>query len=284
MEPKIEFRMVRDFGEIINDTFIFIKQNFKPLLISLIWIAGIFTLVSMAATVIQQLKASEVVRQGGNPLNFGVTSIIAVFISYLNVFVMTLVVFCYMAAYQENDKQAPGAEQVWNYVRYYFFRFLLACFLFGMLMLLGMAFCLLPGVYLWPVVSLMTAAVVLENGGITYSFDRGFKLIKEQWWVTFATFLIVSIIYYAGVMVIALPMSVAAGASFFVPSADVSTPLLIAYSVLTHICQLFIAVPTVAIGLTFYSLVERKENAGLMHRIQTFGTAKPTGNQPEEEF
>ena len=42
----MELRKLRDFGENINDTFQFIRQEFKPLLKSFFAIAGVLILVT----------------------------------------------------------------------------------------------------------------------------------------------------------------------------------------------------------------------------------------------
>ncbi len=293
MEPKIEFRTVRDFGEIINDTFLFLKQNFKPLLKCLIYIAGIFIIMSTIASVIQQLKVANVIgdiktgagtKSAFSKFNFGIEYFITIIISYVTYFLMMLIIFCYMAVYQENDKRTPTVDEVWTFCKYYFLRFIIANVLFGLLFIAGFVLCLLPGIYLLPIISLMSASIVLENAGINFAFSRGFNLIKEHWWSTFAAMLIVYIIFYATTLLFSIPLSLASGVTLFIPNANVSKPLLILASVITHICQLFVAIPTVATGLLFFSLVERKEAAGLMQRIQTFGNDNAAKDLPEEEF
>ena len=42
MIQKVEFRKVRDFGEVISDTFLFMKQNFKPLFKAFFYLCGFF--------------------------------------------------------------------------------------------------------------------------------------------------------------------------------------------------------------------------------------------------
>jgi hypothetical protein len=45
-EQEIELRKIRDLSLNLNDTFGFIRQNFKPLVISFLAIAGIFMLAN----------------------------------------------------------------------------------------------------------------------------------------------------------------------------------------------------------------------------------------------
>ena len=45
-QQKIQLRKIRDFGENFSDTFQFIREEFKPLLVSFILVAGVFMLVT----------------------------------------------------------------------------------------------------------------------------------------------------------------------------------------------------------------------------------------------
>jgi hypothetical protein len=45
-EQKVELRKIRDLSENLNDTFTFIRQNFKPLVTSFLGIAGIVMLAN----------------------------------------------------------------------------------------------------------------------------------------------------------------------------------------------------------------------------------------------
>ncbi len=62
MKDKIEFKKIREFGDIIGDTFVFIKQNFKPLMTAFIYLSGIFLLAGMVSSIITQLQFVEVTR------------------------------------------------------------------------------------------------------------------------------------------------------------------------------------------------------------------------------
>jgi hypothetical protein len=56
MQPKIELAKTRDFGEIINDTFLFMRQNFKPLLKYFFTFCGIFLAAGTVCSTLYQLK------------------------------------------------------------------------------------------------------------------------------------------------------------------------------------------------------------------------------------
>ncbi|HEY4194580.1 MAG TPA: hypothetical protein VGM63_03535, partial [Mucilaginibacter sp.] len=60
MSTNLELAKPRDFGEIINDTFTFVRQNFKPLLKYFFVICGFFILISTALAVLTQIKVIRI--------------------------------------------------------------------------------------------------------------------------------------------------------------------------------------------------------------------------------
>src|SRR5215210_1341824 len=59
-EQKVELRKIRNLSENLNDTFTFIRQNFKPLVTSFLGIAGIIMLANAIVTSAYQTKAGNV--------------------------------------------------------------------------------------------------------------------------------------------------------------------------------------------------------------------------------
>src|SRR4028119_116243 len=56
-EQQVEFRKVREFGDNINDTFLFIRQNFAPLLKSFFAICALFILAQAIFNGLYQSQA-----------------------------------------------------------------------------------------------------------------------------------------------------------------------------------------------------------------------------------
>lgn len=63
MPAKIELLKTRDFGEVITDTFVFIRENFKPLIKCFVIFCGFFVVASAVFSAIQQAKAIGVVNE-----------------------------------------------------------------------------------------------------------------------------------------------------------------------------------------------------------------------------
>lgn len=62
-EQKIELRKVRDLSDNLNDTFQFIRQNLKPLLISFLCIAGVFMLLAAIYSGLYQKDTGNLLEQ-----------------------------------------------------------------------------------------------------------------------------------------------------------------------------------------------------------------------------
>lgn len=288
MNQKIEFRQVRDFGELVNDTFLFLKQNFKPLLKAVIIICGFFMLAMVVTGVFQQMRmmsnfgSGELIRNRGKVYGWEFLFQMIFMILFYNA--MGLTVFSYISLYREKGNEVPEVEEVWESVKYYFWRFLGASILLGIIAMVGFIFCILPGMFLWPVISLMLAIIVFENSSFSYAFDRGFKLIKNHWWMTFGAMFIVFIVIYAALMAFILPATFLTTGSILFAKAPPSIPLLILTTVLQNVSQIFMILPYIVISLCYFSLTERKEGSGLLDKINMIGLNNNDSDLPEEQY
>ncbi|MBC8054826.1 MAG: hypothetical protein H7Y13_17340 [Sphingobacteriaceae bacterium] len=287
MNQNIEFRQVRDFGQLVNDTFIFGKQNLKPLLKAVFTICGFFLIASCVAAIFYALRlqgsmeSGEIVKPGQV---FGweyALNLISMLLFYTSI---ALTVFCYINLYIQKGNEAPGVEEVWENAKYYFLRVLGSGLLLAILFMVGVVLCVIPGIYLWPITSLMIAIMIFENGTFSYSFDRGFKLIKGSWWTTFGAMFIVFLVLFAATMAVVLPVSLLTAGSIFLTKTQASTPILILNTVLQSFAQIFYALPYIVVSLCYFSLVEAKEGTGLMERVDMIGKSETDSDLPEEQY
>ncbi|WP_157687361.1 hypothetical protein [Pedobacter psychrophilus] len=205
--------------------------------------------------------------------------------SFATFYVISLSTYAYINIYVEKKRETPTLEEVWSYSKYYALRFLWANFLAVIFLIAGLVMCVLPFFYLWPILSIALSAIVLENGDISYSFSRGFKLIKENWWMSFGTLIILTIVYYACAMAIILPVTIAgSGATLFLPDFNLPFYVLVIKSVLTSLAQFLILIPIIGVSLLFFSLVEKKESEGLLERINSVGLENKQIKSKDEEY
>lgn len=290
MTETVEFKKRRDFGQVINDTFTFIRQNIKPLIKTYFTFCGLFVLASMATLLLQQFKMVNVINTVGGMGHtrgiglYGIEYFLSLIFSFASYSSMTVAVLSYIAIYVQKGNQTPTLDEVWGFFKYYFFRVFGSSFLLMLLLIIGFMFCLVPGFYLFPFIAMMFPIMVIENSSLSYSFSRSFSLIKENFWVTFGTLIIVWIIVYACTTLIVLPTSLFNMlAMFSSKNLQMSLTITLITTVLQSLCQVFTIVPIITISLMYFNLVEEKESVGLMERISNFGnTEKPIDTRPEE--
>jgi len=293
MIGKLEFRKKRDFGQVINDTFTFMRQNFKPLIKVYFTFCGLFVLASMLTMLLQQYKMVSIFNTigiEGNTNKFGLSSIYSVeyFLSILFSLAtyasMSVAILSYIAVYVKKGNETPTTDEVWGYFKYYFFRIFGSSLLLILMLIISFFFCVVPFFWLFPYVAMIFPIMVIENGSLGYSFTRSFAVIKDNFWITFGTLIVVWIIVYACMSMVVLPTTLFNMIGMFTHKTPrMSLTLTMITTVLQSLCQVFTIIPIITISLAYFSLVEQKENPGLMERISNFGsTEKPIDTRPEE--
>jgi len=293
MIGKIEFKKRRDFGQVINDTFTFMRQNFKPLIKTYFTFCGLFVLASMSSMLVYQYKMVNIINTIGNGRStrglglgsiYGLEYFLSLLFSLATYASMTVAILSFISLYVQKGNQAPTTEEVWGYFKYYFFRVFGSVIVLILMLIVAFIFCLVPGFYLFPFIAMMFPIMVIENGTFDYSFSRSFKMIQDNFWVTFGTLIVVWIIVYACMSMVVLPTTLFGMIGMFTSKTPhMSLPLSMATTVLQSLCQVFTIIPVITISLSYFSLLEQKENTGLMERITNFGsTEKPIDTRPEE--
>ncbi len=292
MKHTIELRRVRDFGQTINDTFTFFKENFKPLFKALVVICGFFILLSIIASVFTYMNMSSMFTVNINsyedrskPIAFFVGMFIFVFIALITQACIHLVTLCYMSLYLQKEKTPPTLEDVWVYFKFYFLRFFGSGILIFILCAIGFALCIIPGIYLSIPLSLALPVIVMENSSFSYAFNKSFRIIKGKWWMVFGVIFIVSMIIGIISSVAGLPISFITVGARFITLKNIILPLIIIFSVLRNAILLLYSIISVAVGMCYFSLTEEKDGDGLLGRIEGFGKQdeEQTG-LPTEEY
>lgn len=297
MAEKIEFRKVREFGEIIGDTFLFLKQNFKPLMKAFIYLCGIFMLGGILTSIMTQLELGGMQQNIRNTSNFSggliwaavskfairyLLMLLLMILSYTSIYVTIL---SYVALYIQKGNIAPNVEEVWSYYKFYFLRMLGSGIVMSFFLGLCFVCCFFPGVYVFPAVSIFYPIMVIENASLAYSFNRSFKLLQNEWWPTAGVILVIFIITYACTMFVQLPATIIAMISAF---THAEKPITKTYAIVTsisqYLSQVFLIIPIVAATFVYFNLVERKESTGLMDRIDGLGKAPQQFNATPEEY
>ena len=298
MEQKIVFSRIRDFGEIINDSIGFVKQNFKALFTPLLYICLFFILASIMTGILMQIRIvsmfgmtrSNIFTGATDGLFmgnvFGIDYLLNIIFYFLTYTVMQLVTLCYIFLYKSSGNVAPTKEAVWGLFKAHIFRFALISFLLLIIQVIAIALCIIPGIYFFPIASLIYVIVIMDDAGFDQAFGRAFTLIKDNWWKTFGALFIVSLITYFSVSIFALPGTIMTMSGLFFGE---SSSLMLMGAILNVIVQSFgmllYTLPTITAAICYFSLSEEKEGTGLMERINTLGAAPEADtSHPDEEY
>jgi hypothetical protein len=294
MDP-IELRQERDFSEKINATFHFTVRHVKPLGLCLLYFVSPLTLLAGIANGLYQSNILELATQSTNPerpsapnpfdsfarifsLEYGA---VLLFSSLAGV-LLTLTVYAYLLNYEETG-QSSTPEQVWARLRSRFLPSLGLSFLYLLTVLLGLVFCLIPGVYLAIAFSLGYLVLMREDLSITASLGRSYRLTQDHWWSTFGLLFVVSLVAGIAAGVLAIPTYLITFLSVLKVVEETNTFLLILATIVsTTASTLFQAVVVLATAFQYYNLVEKKEGVGLLQRISEIGTTLSTRPRPDE--
>ena len=282
--PQIEFYKKRQFGDKVNATFTFLRENAWPFIKIQLMIAG--PILLLVRILMNQLSFSLI---GFNPDEISANMIIDFIQLYGLMLLSTLVTatlapiltYGYMKAYQEN---APGditPAIVMKDLASKFFNLLGFNILMYIVVIIASLFFLIPGLYVFIVLSLGSSIIIFENNNPIDAFGRAFTLISGKWWSTFGLIIVMGIIGYVISMFFSLPRTLLYGVKMFttvVEGGEISTfsdmstgeqALNILFSVLeTFGGILLYSLSYIALAFQYFNLVERRESRGLMSQIQ----------------
>jgi hypothetical protein len=281
----IKLRQERDFGEVFNATFMFLKQEYKGLGKVLLYYTLPLVLLTALASALYQSKVGKVAfdpAQMGDPVtflhNFLQYYLLLMFMYLLSHTMLLSTLYGYMALYQEKGREGFTLDDVLKRILKLFVPVFFGGILCGIILFLGLMLCILPGIYLGVSLSLIFISLAVEQKGFGSAFGRTFELTHTGWWWT----LLLIIVVYLIVMVISMILSVPAMvAGFSTALHQVSqgggtpqlfSPFFIAYTAIISVISTFLyLIPQTALAFQYFSLVEKKEKPTLLNKIDEIG-------------
>ncbi|WBL21031.1 hypothetical protein [Zunongwangia sp. HRR-M8] len=284
MENNIfRFRKTRDFGDLLSDTFKFLRENAKnffsinlkvcaPFLVALILTNAYYTYMTIGTGF-----------EGyTNLTGFLIPALINMLALFVYITALYLSVFNYIKSYIANDgivseedvkrglKNDLGSGMALNLV--------VAISIF-----IAFLFLVLPSIYLGVVFTLALPILVFEQKSLGDTISSCFQLIKDNWWMTFGLLIVFGIIMYVINVVFQLPLIIYmlvnmisgfdAGVTTVAENMRSKDPILIILSVLSSIAQyvLYIITP-LFISLLYFHLHEEKNFTGTFESIDKLGS------------
>ncbi len=284
---KIKLYEQRDFGDKINATFTFLRQNFIPLGKSLLYIAGP---VIVVVGIISALNATRLFFNDGDfseqeAFSFaGSMGLISLFTMLSGALVIGIV-YSYFSLYAERDDYDNiSVSEVWARTQAHLLPILLSLVIMTILIIVGFVFLIIPGFILLAALSFIFILQVKERLSFGEAFSRCFRLVSDHYLSTLGLLLVMIMLQAIVGSIFGIPLLLITGASAFfststgydLQDSSVATQALfiIAQVVSTLGSQFLYSIFLIAIGYQYGNLVEKKEAAGLMQDIDSLGQQK----------
>lgn len=280
----MELKKERDFGSILNATFAFIKQEFKPLFKCVIIYAGPFILLSAIAAgyyqsnVMNSLFTFRNLNFSHNLENFFFYFALLIGASVLSYTMMITTVYSYIKLYIEKGKNGFEFEDVGRMIAKNFLKVFGTNILVFLIIAIGTVFCIVPGIYLGVSLCLIYSAMIFEDKSFGDAFSRSFKLTHFQWWWTLLLIIVIYLIVGIASYILAVPQmiisfvygfnSIKSGAE---TTGTIKDTMLIITACITFINSLLGVVPFIAMALQYFNIVEKKESPALLLKIEKMG-------------
>jgi len=307
----IEFKKKRELGDILSDTFKFLRKNFMPILKVLIRTTIIpFVLLLVAVGYYTYAISGVGAFNFFNNESFDIgTVVIALVLLLITGVLYNAQLFgsisMYIQAYNKH-RSIPNVDEVaqsiirdsWKFIVLGFINFLILvvisilCVLPGILMastlgseVLGVFMILLaiiPVLYFYVRFSLIYPVFIYDKVVYLNTFVRSGALVKGQWWMTFLTLLVIVILIGVIGFVFSLPGAIynAVKAFSIVQEGSLSDPssftdwISISLQVIASaINYLLYIILGISINFIYFNLNELKNSTGTLEQIDRLGSS-----------
>lgn len=288
---KINLREKRDFGDIINTTFTFLKQNFKPLFKGVLFIGGPAILIGAILTGSAVHGFMDIEQSGDLNAAFDGMGRIGLGYFFLGVGMVFFyaAVLNYFKLYLDMgpEQEEITVAQLWQATKAKIFPLLGLSFLVFIMIMIGMFLFVIPGIYLSLALSFTGVILVIEGKGVFESISRSFNVIGGHWWSTFGLMfvvsLITSVVSYAFMIPLYIIMGIFGLNTTQDPQASMESMIslyeiiMVIYMPLYYfVVTMLTAVTITALVLKYFSIIEEKESVGTMQEIENLGPKEGT--------
>ena len=147
----------------------------------------------------------------------------------------------------------------------------------------GTLLCILPGIFLWVPLSLAPALLIFKRASVMDAISDSFSLIKDNWWITFFTLLIMGLLVYMISLVFQFPLLIYYISKDIITASEASTAdpsslfdwVYVVTNVISSLVQyLLYTVVVVASAFIYHNLDEKKNFTGSYRTISNLGSSE----------
>jgi hypothetical protein len=276
---QLTFNKFRDFGDLLGDTFAFIKQEFKFFMKVVLFYAGPFVFIAAIASAwfSSGIFSMMGMMMKNNPMEilaeFGIKLLVYAVAAVISNAVLVCVVYSYIGLYIEKGKDGFAQEEVWYRVGRKFFPVLWAIILMGIIISVGTLFCFIPGIYFGVSLCFVLAIIFFENLTVGGAFSRSMSIVKDDWWfalglgiVMYLMILITSYIFVLPSSIFSMVVSINNLKGNGSDATNITYMVLVAFGTIGT--SLLSCVPHITLSLFYHSLIEKRESPGLLNKIE----------------
>jgi hypothetical protein len=287
MSRLIEFKKQRELGDVLTDSFGFIRAEFKPFITAILKISGLYLLLFLIAIVFYiystdnmfDFGISQDITQLKNlPLMFG-SIFMFMFFGLLAYTFANSAVLHYIKSYINNDGQV-NFEEVKQNVKNTFWGFLGLSILKWITLVVAILFCVLPILYFMVPMFLVFCIYVFERKDATGAYSDSFALIKGEFWMTLATIIVIGIIVMIASYAFGMPAAIYSIVKMGIFSGEIDPanmqdfidPVYIFLNVISYLFKFLLnLILTVSSAFVYFNLNEKLNFTGTFERIQSIG-------------
>lgn len=276
MNPqKIEFQRYRDFGQIINATFEFLRENIKQLAKAVIFLVGPFILLTGIFGGLYQKDLFSFTSTTTSLSEFGISFGLYILFAILSIMILISTVYSYIMIYLKKEDELPiEVDDVWIKVKDNVGKTIFFSIGYTIITLLATVLLIIPGIYVSVALMIIYIVGLNEDKGFFDSLSRSFYLVKNKWWFTFGLLIVLSLIQGFLGFLFQVPQYIAMFIIAF-NSVDgngtdsITEIILIVTTIISTLNFIFYAISLVGIAFHYFSLVEQKEAKGLLDKIES---------------
>lgn len=265
----------RDLGEILTDTFQYIRIHWKSLGKALLLLVLPFYLVS--GFLVGDAYSSLFSALMQNPDTAGDAFIGGGFFIGMLLLAMSSVALLTVALTHIQLTREYGEVELAQITERFGSNFI-RLFLLYLIIVIAISFSfflfIIPAIYIGIKLVPAPAASIFENLNPIEAIQRSWTLVQGHWWFTFAVYVVMNIITSFMSYVLIIPMSFIIGlmsASGAASSDMVESGMGLIYSLMIVFASLFSVIILIATALHYFNLIERKEGRGLRAQIEELG-------------
>ncbi|MBK5193326.1 MAG: hypothetical protein JJE07_08945 [Flavobacteriaceae bacterium] len=280
-DQYIQFKKQRELGEIISVTFKFLRENYKTLIKSITQVVGptFILLIAALAYYTYTVAGSPLAAMEGKSEEFLISFFILAVTLLLFYASLYGTILHYIKSYIENNGTVDEAE-IKTGAQDDLGKLFMVFIISAVIVFTGLILFIIPGIYLMVPLSLAATVLVFNKMSLGDSISHGFSLVKDHWWTTFFSIVVIWLLVYVIGLVFQLPLIIYTFMKMFAVAQEGSLADPVSYSdwvfillnVISSVIQyLLSSIFVIALAFIYFNLNEHKNLTGTYETIDKLG-------------